>query len=319
MIIVIGVTTTEGITKEIFNVKGTSFITDVHWWKDRQGNYTIGFKENLLIYNMNYFQDTDSYYLRQGKKHNINVFLLDTDTNNVVCNNLYELTRIIKSGRQIYNVSVQQNIVNIYLDNIDAMYGDYNAFFETSCYIMRNYIISRPELSSFILKNKLVQKQFYIVKLVEVNGNKNFKFELNKYDKYELKIKSLLNIFNSRYKLEFYTKSGILAYRVVTNYFCALIFYMKAHGLKYFFQQNNKEILYDNQVLYDTLSSSNKEKKGIFYYAKQTCDYEMQEVCKDVPIQKEFQLIYGIPLRFECDNSSFLQLPYRSLMESFKN
>ena len=316
MLIVVGVIGTEDyITSHPFYVRGRG---EIYWFKDSKKIETVGFGDDynssIVYVNYNYaLMNEKVYYMRKGKKQILDVVILDTGTLLFKICSLHEIATLIENKVKIEGVLFCDTFFKISTRNIikDVLAQ------VTAIKIENNFKV-------FLVKNLMLEKPFYIVKLLAVNGIENYSVDLGSYS-YEEQKTILNHLCNGVFTVGFYKADTLEEVgRFNMNYLNAISFYFKSGELDVIYfgaQDKNGVLTYCNH----TVSYNNKS--DAIYLSRQS--FSRRDFLKDRRMKygehldllpfKDCSFCINNPLiliRFSCDTKPLVKIPCKFLVEN---
>lgn len=316
MLIVVGVIGTEDyITSNPFYVRGRG---EIYWFKDSKKIETVGFGDDynssIAYVNYNYaLMNEKVYYMRKGKKQILDVVILDTGTLLFKICSLHEIATLIENKVKIEGVLFCDTFFKISTRNIikDVLAQ------VTAIKIENNFKV-------FLVKNLMLEKPFYIVKLLAVNGIENYSVDLGSYS-YEEQKTILNHLCNGVFTVGFYKADTLEEVgRFNMNYLNAISFYFKSGELDVIYfgaQDKNGVLTYCNH----TVSYNNKS--DAIYLSRQS--FSRRDFLKDRRMKygehldllpfKDCSFCINNPLiliRFSCDTKPLVKIPCKFLVEN---
>ena len=319
MLIVVGVIGTEDyITSHPFYVRGRG---EIYWFKDSKKIETVGFGDDynssITYVNYNYaLMNEKVYYMRKGKKQILDVVIVDTDILLFRICSLHEIAIMLENKRKIEGVLLCDTFFRI---SSFEKNRDMNFLLQhgTAVKVESNFKV-------FLVKNLMLEKPFYIVKLLAVNGNENYSVDLGSYS-YEEQKTILNHLWNGVFTVGFYKADTLEEVgRFNMNYLDAISFYFKSGELDVIYfgaQDKNGVLTYCNH----TVSYNNKS--DAIYLSRQSFfrrDFLKDRRMKygeylDLLLFKDCSFCINNPLiliRFSCDTKPLIKIPCKFLVEN---
>ena len=298
------ISTEDFVNKNYLECRGTDY-NGVKWWPDETGScYTVAFskfKQSVFILE-DKFLEHESCYKRNGKKHYLYAYIVDLDTYKVKCFTMHELVLFLKAGNVVSGITQNKSDFGI-LWNLHTFSNSYLRRDNS----IRDYVLSHSkEFQIFGTKNAFLDKPFYLVQLLAVNGDKDYWFDVNLIDKKELpeKIEEMLN---ASFTLGFYNKETCeLVCTITTSYMQAVYLYFQLEGIGYIIAHNKPVLCYQNHAF-----EFNVKGKCIFFARQENSD------CNKMVLNTFTKSCKNIVKSFYCDKKPIEQLNLPAVVELF--